>query len=419
MNEKNDSLLSLKLRLFLSEFRAESVALWFLCFYVFIEYIRPHGMYPALNFLPWGQVSILLAFASVVFTGAKANGFGVMDSMFILFSLIVILSAVFAWNPSVSLKYWSTYTSWILMYFCIVSILTTPNRIFIFVLFFCLINFKLSEHGARTFAMRGFSFAHWGLSGPPGWFNNSGEFSMQMVFIFSLTLSILLAAKKYIGNPTRWKVLFIMFPGTSALTVIGSSSRGGQVALAAIILIFVLRGKKFFRNALLLIFTAYFVLQVLPEEQLARFNTIGDDETSQMRYVHWGHAQRVIANHPMGIGYFNWRDYYPANFDLAKYEEIHNTILQSFVELGYPGGSLFLLMIITGFFMNMRTRREMITIDDSDANAMAAIAQGLNLGLLGTLLASFFMSVLYHPSFWLVFALTSALRHISRKKLGI
>ena len=374
-------------------------------------------MYPALDFLPWGQFPIILVVASIFVTGCKANGFGAMDKMFIAFSLLVILSGIFAWNPAASLKYWSTYTSWILMYFCILSILTTPNRMFLFILFFLLINLKLSEHGARTFAMRGFSFAHWGLSGPPGYFHNSGEFAMQMTFVFSVSLSIILAAKKYIENSTRWWALLIIFPGTAALSVIGSSSRGGQMALAAIALILLLKGRNFFRKALLLTITIYLGLYFLPAEQVERFNAIGDDETSQLRLTHWEHALEVIKNNPLGIGYHNWQYYYPSHFDIIKNEEIHNSVLQAFTELGYPGGSLFLLMILAGFVMNARTKREMDSIDDAEADAMAAAAQGINLGLFGTFIAALFMSVLYYPGFWIAFALTSALRHISINKI--
>lgn len=412
-----DNLLELKFRSFIAGFRAESVSLWFLCLYFFMEYIRPYDMYPVLDFLPWGQFSIILAVSSIFVSGCKANGFSVMDKMFIVISLMVVLSGIFAWSPAASLKYWSTYTSWILMYFCIVSILTTPRRMLLFVLFFLIINFKLSEHGAWSFAMRGFSFAHWGLSGPPGWFHNSGELAMQMTIVFSMSLCLILASKKYIENSKRWWFLLILFPGTAALTVIGSSSRGGQIALATIALIFFLKGKHFFRKTLLLIIVIFIGPYLLPAEQFERFNTMGDDQTSQRRLEHWENAQEVIKHNPLGIGYFNWRYYYPAHFDVIKIEEIHNTVLQAFTELGYPGGILFLLMIITTFVMNARTKREMDSIDDTEADAMAAIARGINLALLGTIIAAIFMSVLYHPVFWAAFALTSALRHISINKI--
>ena len=418
MKNSTDSLLGLKFKVFMSEFRAETVALWCLCLYIFFEYIRPQAMYPILDILPWGQFSILLALLSVIVTGNKPKDFGSMGMMFLAFSIIVILSAIFAWSQAYSLKYWSTYTSWILMYFCIVSVLTTPNRMLLFVIFFILINFKLSQHGARTFAMRGFSFASYGLSGSPGWFHNSGEFALQMVVMFSMSLSILIAAKKYITNATRWRILVFLFPVTSALSVMGSSSRGGQIALAVIVFLFFMKSKKFIRALLLLAVLTPTGLHFVPAEQFERFDTMGDDKTSRLRIMHWEHALETLSNNPMGIGYKNWRFFYKSTFDTKQIEAIHNTVLQAFVELGYPGGILFLLMIFTAFVMNARTQREMKDIDEAEGDAIGAMARGINFGLLGTFIAALFMSVLYYPMFWVAFALTSALRQISKAKVG-
>lgn len=418
MSNPVNSLQSIEFRAFVSGFRAESAALWFLCFYIFMEYIRPQAMYPVLNILPWGQFSILACVASVFITGNKANGLGAMDNMFIAFSILVILSIVFAWSPAASLKEWTAYTSWVLMYFCVVSILTTPNRIFLFTLVFIIINFKLSQHGARTFALRGFSFAGWGLSGSPGWFHNSGEFSLQMVVLFSMSLSVLLTLREYIKKSLRWWVLMILFPGTAALSVIGSSSRGGQLALVAVLLIILMRGGHYFRKTLIVIMLVYAGQYFLPEEQIARFSTAGDDETSELRLMHWENAIDVIKNNPWGIGYRNWIPYYRENYNPEIVQAIHNTVLEAFVELGYLGGILFVLMLITAFVMNVKTIYEMKRVEGAEGKSVAAIALGVNLGLLGTFIAALFMSVLYYPMFWLAFALTSALRHISKNMIN-
>jgi len=403
----------LRLRSFITSFRAESTALWFLCFYILMEYIRPQAMYPVLNFLPWGQVAILAAVASIFMTRSKALGFGAMDKLFIAFSITVLFSVIFAWNVDIALKNWTTYVSWVLMYFCVVSVLTTPNRLLLFTIFFILINFKLSQHGARTFAMRGFGFARWGLSGSPGWFHNSGEFALQMVVLFSISLTLLIAFREKIESSIRWRLLLLLFPGTAALSVIGSSSRGGQLALIAVVLVFILKGKYLFRNLAALAILVVVTLYILPEEQLARFHSAGEDNTSELRLMHWQHAVEVIEKNPLGIGYKNWIPYYSAIYQPEKLEQIHNTVLESFVELGYQGGALFLIMMLTAFVMNRRTRQEMLDIDTNEGKVIAALAAGVNLGLLGTFIAAMFMSVLFYPMFWLAFALTSALRHMS------
>jgi len=413
----NNIIHDLKFRSFVTGFKAESAALWFLCIYIFFEYIRPQGMYRVLDFLPWGQLSILFCLASVFATNSKAIGFGAMDKMFILLSLIVFMSMVFAWNSNVSFKYWSTIASWLIMYYCVVSILTTPNKILLFTIFFLIINFKLSSHGARVFAMRGFSFSSYGLSGSPGWFHNSGEFGLQMVVAFSISLSLLLRLKEYVSEIKRWRVLIVLFPVTAALSVIGSSTRGGQIAFLVVALGLLVKREHLFRTVLYLSVVLSIVFFFLPDAQMERFETMGEDRTSQLRLMHWKNALDVIDKNPMGIGYKNWIPYYDTIYRPEVVQEIHNTVLQAFVELGYMGGGLFLLMLLVSFIMNSRTKSEMEKIGGVDGKSIAAIASGVSFGLLGTFIASLFMSVLYYPMFWLGFAMTSALRHISKNKL--
>ncbi|MEL7023456.1 MAG: O-antigen ligase family protein [Pseudomonadota bacterium] len=393
-------------------FRRESAALWFLCFYILVEYLRPQQMYKAIDILPWGQLSIVLCFASVFVTKSRSTGANAMDKMFIAISLLVILSGFMAWDPAISWKYWSTYASWMLMYFCIVSILNSPHRMLLFVIAFIVINFKLSQHGARSFATRGFGFAKHGLSGA-GWFHNSGELALQMVVMFAMSLSLLMGMKRYITSNRRWQILILLFPATAALTVIGSSSRGGQLALAAVVFLFFMKNKNFVRNVLALAIVGYIGFSFLPETQKARFTTMGDDRTSELRLLHWGHAWEVIKEEPFGIGYRNWSGYYEANFDVELVEQIHNSSLEAFVDLGYLGGALVHVAILMSLIMNRRTRREMQRFGGPKGDAMASIAHGLNLALIGTFIAAMFMSVLFYPMFWVSFALSSALRKVS------
>lgn len=107
-------------------------------------------------------------------------------------------------------------------------------------------------------------------------------------------------------NPT------FLFLGTVMLSVIGSSSRGSQLALFAVVLVLVSTRKHFLRNLLIFGALASATLYILPEEQVERFYSAGKDSTSELRLTYWEHAHEVIKQNPLGIGYQNWGAYYSA-----------------------------------------------------------------------------------------------------------
>jgi O-antigen ligase len=413
----DEGLFSLYLRKIIKSFRSESAALWFLCIYIFIEYIRPHLMYPTLDIIPYGLITLCLLVYSIFVTKHRSLGFSIVDKLFIIFTFLVFLSGVFAWAPQYSWNQATTFLSWVILYFAVTSILTTPRRMLLFWVFFILINFKMSAFGARSFIMGGFSFSHWGVSGPPGWFRNSGELAMQMVIMFSMSLTLLLAHKQFLSKK-RWQLLMMLFPGTAFLTVIASSSRGGQLALIAIISTLLLTSKMRLRTLVALSILVIIGWTILPDEQKIRYTTMGDDVTSQKRLENWGVAREIISKNPwIGIGYFNWVPYrstlYESNGDAPFIvEEIHNTFLQSFAEIGKPGGAIFIILILVSLMVNRRSLKKFAN-HGNEGKLLGSMALGLNLALIGSIIAAQFMSVLYYPMFWLAFAQTSALSNLS------
>ncbi len=402
-------LLSLRFKPLYQAVRKEALPFWFLCAYLLIEYLRPQDMYYQLNVGPLGEISILLCFGGVILSGSKPLRFGPIDGLFIAFTSILILSGFQAWNPDYSWANRNTFLSWIILYFAVVSLITTPKRALLFWLFFFLINFKMSQFGTRTFITRGFSFAHWGVAGAPGWFHNSGELSLEMVVLFSMSAALLLAHRRFVSQ-TWWRILVVLIPGTALVTVIASSSRGSQLAFLAVgLILLVWMGMK--ARTLLLVLAGFaLAFFLLPQEQRQRFSEMGEDRTSVLRLEYWGHAREIAKdNLTFGIGYWNWVPYYRANYN-PRGEEVHNSVLQAFVELGFPGGVVFLTLFITALFTNHQTFRRFARAGPG-GESMAGMAFGLNLSLVGIFIAGFFMSVLYYPMFWLAFALTAALRN--------
>jgi putative inorganic carbon (hco3(-)) transporter len=388
--------------------RREPAVFWLLCLYMVVEYLRLQVVYPALNVVPWGKVSLAVCFAALALLGGgRFRRLSTMDGLVAAFFFWVLLSALFAWRPEVALAEWAGVISWLALYILVTHVVTTPRRLFLFFLAFFLVNLKMSQHGARTLIRRGFSFAEWGATGSPGWFQNSGEFAMQMAAFLGISWCVIVALRPHLARWKLWALVAIL-PSTAALSVLASSSRGGQLAGAAVVLAIMLVSRVRLRRIALVGLVLAAGWYLMPPEQKARFEVMGEDDTSQSRLTYWAHSLRVTQEHPIfGIGYRNWIPYIRQEAQLPPLE-VHNTVLQAAVELGFPGALLFLAMVGLSFRMNRMTRRRARRLGPW-GGVMSGMALGLDMGMLGLFIAGLFMSVLFYPVFWMAFAMTVAL----------
>ena len=213
--------------------KQEPLSFWFLIAYFFFEYVRPQQIYPAIDIIPWSQIT-LLATAIYVYSDRSVRWVSnIENKLFILFCFIIVLSSIFAFKPSASWAYWKTMFNWFLVYFLVILIVNSEKRMFLFTLFYLLFSFKMAQHGFISWASRGFSFTSWGLIGAGGWFQNSGEFAVQMLIFSTLSAAFVMALREHWqGRLKRW--FFYMMPFTGVMSVMGASSRGAQLGLAVI-----------------------------------------------------------------------------------------------------------------------------------------------------------------------------------------
>ena len=94
------------------------------------------------------------------------------------------------------------------------------------------------------------------------------------------------------------------------MAVMGASSRGSQLALVVIGIWWVMKLKGGFKAVLIISLLASALFFILPEEQMQRFEEMGQDQSSLQRLAYWEWGLGVIQEHPLiGIGYNNWLPY--------------------------------------------------------------------------------------------------------------
>jgi O-antigen ligase len=278
----------------------------------------------------------------------------------------------------------------------------------------------MSQHGFISWATRGFGFSSWGVTGGPGWFQNSGEFALQMGVFFPLSLYVISALRKRVSS---LKLLLLWFlPVSSVGSIIASSSRGGLLALAGIGLWFVSRSKHRVRTAAVIAALSPLIWTIVPQGQKDRFQTAGTDKTSLTRIAYWKAGLEMARDKPiLGVGYENWAEYYRDFYwdptdSLAVVnlrgepvvEVAHNSFIEVMSQLGYTGLVIYCSVLGGIWVVNARSRRLLDGLGER-GRVLYQISLGLDAGVISIAVAGFFMSIAFYPFLWFQAAMTAGL----------
>lgn len=398
-----------------NQFWKEGFSFWMICGYLFFEYVRPHAIIPAIDILPWASVFLVLSLAGLFFDKERRWVSDPANKWMITFLVVLVFASYNAFRPQIAFERLEFFYTWLIIYFLIINIVNTKERFYIFFLLYCLASFKLSMHGAQVWTLRGFGFTSWGITGPPGFFQNSGELSIQMLCFFPIGYYLFLNLKDKVRI---WeKVVLILFFVTPAMTILGASSRGSQLAL--LIQFFLMFYKQIFKPKIIIsiVIVVYLATTYLPEEQKDRFRTMGDDRTSEQRLLYWENGLDMISDHPfLGVGFFNFPAYYEAHYSedmLYENAELpHNIFIQVGTDAGIIGLLVYLALIFRFF------RQPSITVEKDDP-FYRAVHSGIVIGIIGYFVAGQFVTVAYYPFMWISLSMLVALQNIYRDQTRV
>lgn len=412
-------LLALSPMAYVRTFFAEPVAFKLACLYLLFEYVRPQSIYTAMDILPWGLMTLLLGTIAVFMNedmrGARVHGSKMV--MLLIFFLHVVVTILASSYPEEGFEALPLLISWIAAYVLITWAVNTERRMMFFYFLFLLFCLKMSQHGFKSWVMAGFSFNKEGVSGAPGWFANSGEVGIQMCIFLPMSLYFVWAGWR---NWTWLKRSFaLLMPITAIGTVVASSSRGAVIGSAMALLWMLSKSKYRTRGLIGLAVVGVIVFLALPPEFMARFDTMGEDNSSKLRLEYWAWGWEATKDHPLlGIGYGNWIPVYSQfliDSGIHRPPQVcHNIFIQASSELGFTGLFLVLLLIVSTFVLNARTRR--VLPDAEPYRPLRLFSHGLDAGMIGFLVSAQFVTVLYYPYLWIAVALTVALHNVATKR---
>ena len=371
--------------------------------FIVLYYLRPQVIIPGLNIIPWLQITILVGFLAMA--GNSRLKFTGTHFLVFLFATLAWLSAMNSLYPDISSQNITTPFIFALEVLFLSNCVKNVKQLQLLLIVFFLCIFKMSFFGARVWAGRGFGFAAWGIQGPTGFFQNSGEFSLLMAICAVMSIPLIL----YMKPKTK---LYWLLPITGVMTVMGASSRGGQLAVLVGLIYLLLAYKKIgFKN---LVYVTVFVSvawALFPDAQKARFETAGSDQTSETRLEYWAAGIDMAKEYPLlGVGFKTFPEHYDRRYKvndgsyLSRRKEVaHNSLIEVVSTLGVPALILYLWFHFLVF--SSRSLLKKHKDPGSELTFLESFRVALNAAILTYFVGAFFMSITFYPYIYFLLGL--------------
>src|SRR5688572_18194243 len=231
----------------------------------------------------------------------------------------------------------------------------------------------------------------------------------------------------------------VLLAGMCAMlfTVLLTGSRGGAIGLFLVALLFTFKpialdkegrlkevsaGSSTIRvvGLLMALGLAWVVAPPEIKDRLKTFTDLGSDYNMSMtdnssRLLVWSRNCMAVVRRPIGygLGTANAVD----GMQGGQYKAAHNTLVQTFVELGFLG----LFLLLSSYYISWRElrRAELHTQQASQPptptqSRLALYSRALRFSLVGNITAGFFLSQAYAPALWTLVALCAVFVGLQR-----
>lgn len=284
---------------------------------------------------------------------------------------------------------------------------------------------SLGFHGAKV----GVSFiAHGGAQITPaigGMFSDNNDFALAIsrIVVPCFALGLLLQG--------RWlRTGFLFASPIVALGVMASYSRGGFLALASSVLVYLMLSRRRALAMVLVVLGLSVVplAQFLPEAYVARLSTItaeGDerDSSTQGRLHYWHVARMIAVANPLGVGLKNYPHAYDTYDDsgglYGEHRAVHSTHFEVLSETGFLGFALWSGLNLYAVFLLWRIRRRATRVPAPPevTKFYFVICNVLLAALAAFLVGGSFLAQTLNELNWVTYAFVAALHRLSLKDL--
>ncbi len=401
--------------------------------YLLVEYSRLPAMYPVLGILQLGKVAVISGLVGYLVSN-KANNparssIGHIDAMFVWLLVAGLLGALTAEFQLLAFGGCLQAVIWISIYFILSRVIDTPWRLRTALFLFLLLNLKLGQFVIRGYisgsavATNQLIFIGNGVgAGSTGFFGNSADLGVAMCVAWPIAIALLFARPKFF---TRMVALGCTFACLGAILLCGS--RGAVVGAVAISMGAWIKTPKKLIAMFLVILVGAGIYLVLPEASKERFEsarTPDEDVTAHHRLELWKAGLRMLADYPIfGVGIHNFPGVRRRHYRITIFNNVtsvpHSSFIEGISELGLVGFTPFILIWLSYFRMNSKTRKILARAGPEERRSFEYCASvGLDLAMIGYMASGAFVAVLWYPHIFVMVGLAAATHQVAQSRMS-
>ena len=327
-----------------------------------------------------------------------------------LFTVWMTFNSFFAFNPGWSWPYWDRTWRIIILGFIISGMATNRTRIEAILGVACVSLMYYGIKGGLFTIATGGRYKVWGPESTIIGDNNQ----------LALALLVTLPLAGYLRLRVSSKPLSVLL-GISivltAISIIGSYSRGAYIAMAAMAMIALFKVRRKFVYISMIAVAGAAIYLLVPQEIVDRAATIQSanaDESFQERWMAWQVAFRYASDHvPFGAGFYGpqlagiFNQYFPGKFPHAA----HSIYFQVLGEHGYVGLAIYLILIFVSFRTCWKLSR---TPQQEETQWIRTMAGMIQISLFAFLVGGAALSMAYYDLFIILICLLPQLALLSR-----
>ena len=237
---------------------------------------------------------------------------------------------------------------------------------------------------------------------------DGNDFSLSLVVVLPLCIFLFLEGKSKTKRLIYLSVFLLL-----TLCIIGTSSRGGTLALLSVLLYLWYKSRHKIWGIICIFLLFIAVLLFAPPMYFERMDTIRDyeNESSAMgRIMIWKAAINMALDHPiLGVGagqfpmHFGHGGYKSEDNAMpGKWTTAHSIYFLVLGELGFPGIIFLISVIVSNLWSNQGKINELKKYRSDLAVSYQRLFISFNASLIGFAVGGAFLSALYYPHLYVI-----------------